>query len=474
MGHFPERHKNHPFRPAFFTLRSFPARLDLLGRLLLALAVAAMIGLTAGSGLAAWQASRSIRVELAAALTNAEADIAATPPPPAASAAAWLKELCDSFDGNRHIKAQITDQAGLVLHQSRLASGPRPPAWFLRATAPTMAPITLFSTGFPDGWQLRLKADSTNEAGERWGELRIQIATITLVVLLIAGSCCVIVIRGLRPLATLSEAYARIATGDEMVDLPETGPADIAGQAASFNRMAHALRTTTAQNRHLQDQLARVAEEERAEIARDLHDEVGPLLFGITTFAATLARSASEGRHDAIPAQIRAIQDAAGSIQRTLRAILRRLHATPGGGLPEALNGIILFWNNIEPKITFTVSCDSGFTDLDDVTRAALFHVAQEAVCNAARHGHPSHIALKATRGEGWIILSVHDNGTACAGTPGLGLAGMRRRIADLGGQLTITRDRGWTVTATLPDPDTHAAPAPPTTRTMAPEAHDA
>lgn len=473
MGHFPDRRRNNPFQTGFFTSRPFAARLGLLGRLLLALAAAATIGFTAGSGLAAWQATRSIRVELAAALANAQADIAATPPPPAGSTASWPAELCDSFDGNRHIQARITDQAGRLRHRSRLATGPRPPAWFLRATAPAMAPITLSPTGFPAGWQVHLQADATNEAAERWGEFRVQIATITLVVLLIAGSCCVIVVRGLRPLATLSQAYARIAAGDETVNLPETGPADIAGQAASFNRMARALRTATAQNRHLQDQLTRVAEEERAEIARDLHDEVGPLLFGITTFAATLARSATEGRHDAIPAQIGAIQDATRSIQRTLRAILKRLHTTRGGGLPEALNGITLFWNTIAPDIIFTVSCDPALATLDDGTRAALFHVAQEAVCNAARHGHPSHIALKATRNEGRIILSIHDNGTTAIGTPGFGLAGMRRRLADLGGHLVITHDHGWTVTATLPDPDTHPVPAP-TPRTMAPEAHDA
>ncbi|MFT8775969.1 MAG: histidine kinase, partial [Gluconacetobacter liquefaciens] len=451
MGYFPDRRRNSPFQTRFFTSWPLTARLGLLGRLLLALAVAAMIGFTAGSGLAAWQATRSIRVELAAALANAQADIAATPPPAAASTASWPAELCDSFDGNRHIQARITDQAGRVRHRSRLATGPRPPAWFLRTTAPAMAPITLSPTGFPAGWQVHLQADATNEAAERWGEFRVQIATITLVVLLIAGSCCVIVVRGLRPLATLSQAYARIAAGDEMVNLPETGPADIAGQAASFNRMACALRTATAQNRHLQDQIARVAEEERAEIARDLHDEVGPLLFGITTFAATLARSATEGRHDAIPAQIRAIQDATSSIQRTLRAILKRLHTAPGSGLPESLNAIILFWNNIEPNIIFTLSCDPMLATLDDVTRAALFHVAQEAVCNAARHGHSSHIALEATRSEGRIILSIRDNGIAGTGTPGLGLAGMRRRLANLGGHLVITHEHGWTITATLP-----------------------
>ncbi|MBB2203553.1 sensor histidine kinase [Gluconacetobacter takamatsuzukensis] len=474
MGHFPERHKNHWADTSFFPFRPPGARLRLLERLLLALAVAALIGLAAGSGLAAWQAGRSIRVELAAALANARADIAATPPPPAASAAAWLAEMCDSFDGNRHIQARIVDPAGRVLRQSRLATGPRPPAWFLRATAPAMAPLTLAPAGLPTGWRLRLQADATNEAAERWGELRVQIATIALLVLLVAGSCCVIVIRGLRPLATLSDGYARIAAGEEIADLPEHGPADIAGQAASFNRMARALRAATAQNRHLQDQIARVAEEERADIARDLHDEVGPLLFGITTFAATLARSAAEGRHDAIPAQVRAIQDATGSIQRTLRAILQRLHGTPGRALPEALEGIVLFWNSVAPHIVFTLSCDPALGALDDATRDALFHVAQEAVCNAARHGHPSHITLRATRAGGRIALSVHDDGTTGTPAPGFGLAGMRRRLSDLGGSLDITRDRGWTVTASLPDPDAHPAPPSPLNRTRAPEAHDA
>ncbi|MBB2169229.1 HAMP domain-containing protein [Gluconacetobacter aggeris] len=472
MGHFPENHKNHPPGTAFFPFRPIGARLRLLERLLLALIVATMIGLVAGSGLAAWQAARSIRVELVAALANARADISAMPPPSAPSAARWLAELCDSFDGNRHIQARITDQAGRVLRQSQLAAGPRPPAWFLHATTPPMAPVTLAPASLPAGWRLHLQADATNEAAERWGELRVQIATITLLVLLIAGSCCVIMVRGLRPLATLSNGYARIAAGDEGVELPESGPADIAAQAASFNRMAQALRTATAQNRHLQDQLARVAEEERADIARDLHDEVGPLLFGITTFAATLARSAAEGRHDAIPAQVRAIQDATGSIQRTLRAILQRLHGTPGRGLPEALEAIVLFWNNVAPHIIFTLSCDPSLGTLDGAERDALFHVAQEAVCNAARHGHPSRIALRAGRDGGRIILSVRDDGTTGPSAPGLGLAGMCRRLSDLGGHLDIRRDQGWTVTASLPDPD--ALPPSANTRTMAPEAHNA
>ncbi|GBQ18975.1 two-component sensor histidine kinase [Gluconacetobacter sacchari DSM 12717] len=469
MGHFPEHRKNPPRWTGFLPSWPFGTRLSLLGRLLRALAMAALIGLAAGSGLAAWQATRSIRVELAAALANARADMAATPPPPAASAAGWPATLCDSFDGNRHIQAQITDHTGQVLHQSRLAAGPRPPAWFLRATAPAMAPVILTPTGLPAGWHLRLRADATNEAAERWGELRVQLATITLLVLLIAGSCCVVVIRGLRPLATLSDGYARIAAGEEMVDLPEAGPADIAGQAASFNRMARALRTATAQNRHLQDQVTRIAEEERADIARDLHDEVGPLLFGITTFTATLARAAQEGRHDAIPAQVRAIQDATGSIQRTLRAILQRLHDTPGHRLPDTLEGIVLFWNIVAPHIVFTVFCDPALATLDDMTDDALSHVAQEAVSNAARHGRPSRIALHATRGGGRIVLSVHDDGTAGPHAPGFGLAGMHCRLAALGGSLEITRERGWTVLASLPDPDHPLIPHP-----MAPEAHDA
>lgn len=477
MGHFPEHQKNHLSRTAFFPSRPSGTRLGLLGRLLLALAVAATVGLAAGSGLAAWQATRSIRVELTAALANARADIAATPSPPAASAAAWLTALCDSFDGNRHIQARITDAEGRVLRQSRLAAGPRPPAWFLRATAPSMPPVTIAPENVPAGWRLHLRADATNETAERWGALQVQIATTTLLVLLIAGSCCVIMVRGLRPLATLSDGYARIAAGDDMVDLPENGPADIAGQAAAFNRMARALRLATAQNRDLQDQLARVAEEERADIARDLHDEVGPLLFGITTFTALLSRAAQDGRHDTIPTQIRAIQDATRSIQRTLRTILERLHGTPARTLPEALEGIVLFWKTIAPHIVFTLSCDPALNTpdaLDEMTRDTLFHVAQEAVSNAARHGAPTHIALQATRGGGRITLSVGDDGTTDPGMPGFGLAGMRCRLAALDGRLDITRNRGWTVTASLPDPTPDPIPTVPLTRTMAPEAHDA
>ena len=98
-----------------------------------------------------------------------------------------------------------------------------------------------------------------------------------------------------------------------------------------------------------------------------------------------------------------------------------------------------------------------------------LYRVAQEALSNAVRHGAPTAIALTTGLAEGAAVLRVSDNGASpdrAGGRPRFGLAGMRERIAGLGGDLAIDQGpvegpgQGWTVTARIP---LHAAePARP------------
>ena len=115
--------------------------------------------------------------------------------------------------------------------------------------------------------------------------------------------------------------------------------------------MAAALRTAEAQNRRLSQQILTIAEEERADIARDLHDEIGPLLFAITTFTAAIGRQVETGDLAPVPGQLQAIQDATARLQREVRDMLGRLHEgeQAPADLPAALGELLAFWRSVRP-----------------------------------------------------------------------------------------------------------------------------
>ena len=93
-----------------------------------------------------------------------------------------------------------------------------------------------------------------------------------------------------RPLRALATQFGRIGTGDYTGRVAECGPTELLSLQSGFNRMASELAATTERNRQLGDQLLTIQEEERADIARDLHDDIGPHLFAVNMDAQMIAQ----------------------------------------------------------------------------------------------------------------------------------------------------------------------------------------
>ena len=94
------------------------------------------------------------------------------------------------------------------------------------------------------------------------------------------------------------------------------------------------------------------------------------------------------------------------------------------------------------------VSIDFAFSEVDwafgDETDAALYHVVQESLVNSFRHGKATRVRVFLNRDKGDIVMAIKDNGTGAARyDEGIGLAGMRERVAGLGGCLETNSGRG-------------------------------
>jgi two-component system sensor histidine kinase UhpB len=224
------------------------------------------------------------------------------------------------------------------------------------------------------------------------------------------------------------------------------------------------------QNRRLNERLRTLQAEERAELARNLHDEIGPLLFAVDVAAAAVARLAEIRRTAEIPAQVWSIHDAVARMQRHVRVILGRLRPITAIGLKAALDRLAAFWRSRCPGVDLIVAVAVQEDRIGEDLRETIYRIVQEGVSNAIRHGRSSRVEIRVGHEDDEEIrVTVRDNGTGMApesvmerSPAGLGLTGMRERVMAMAGSLSIGQGldgRGLELLVRLPCVGQHSQP---------------
>jgi signal transduction histidine kinase len=208
--------------------------------------------------------------------------------------------------------------------------------------------------------------------------------------------------------------------------------------------------------------LVTAQEDERRRISRELHDSIGQLLAGLT-MAVKAARVAE------LPPRVHAVLDdvqrMADDLGRATHDLAVRLRPTTLDdlGLVPALEQLLTQTANRAPfEVDFHAQGMDGTRFVPEV-ETVLYRVAQEAVTNASRHATPGRLSVLVNRTNEGVTLSVEDDGVGFVPDtapqdpdhPRLGLAGMRERVALVGGILQIesTPGRGTTVLVRIPSP---------------------
>ncbi|WP_166459658.1 sensor histidine kinase [Amycolatopsis pithecellobii] len=215
-----------------------------------------------------------------------------------------------------------------------------------------------------------------------------------------------------------------------------------------------------AENTRLQEQLVTQVRdagivEERQRIAGEVHDTLAQ---GLTGIIAQLA-AADHVRDDR--EQLRRHLDLARSLaraslteaRRSVRAL--RPEQLEGANLPAEIGTLAREWTEqagVPAQLSTTGRPLRAAAGIQDV----LFRVAQEALANVAKHAQAEQVMITLTFLDDTLLLDVHDDGHGFdpgAPTDGYGLAGMRKRLAGVGGVLTIESEPGdgVTVNAAVP-----------------------
>jgi len=434
--------------------------MSLRWRTVAAVVLVLALGSGLGLALAGWQARLWLREEMTGAqrsgrltVERAFADLAHVDDRGRA-----LASLIYAFEGDRHQRVMLLASDGTVLAASRPAESAAPPDWFVHLLRQTVSPLRLPAPG-AGGETVDLVPVYANDLAAVWAEF--QDLALVLMLATVGGAILVYVVvgRALRPLRVVAGALPRIGAGDYTVRAPEQGPPELAALGRGVNEMAERLGAMRERNRALEEQILTLQDEERADIARDLHDEIGPHLFAANVDAAMTASLISAGRREAALEQLRAITAAIAHMQRLVRDILRRLRPTPLAelGLASAVLDLVAFWRARRPEVVFETKLVDDEA-LPDAVQETLYRVVQESLVNALRHGAPHHVRITIERHDAAAHVEIENDGaTDTGGARGFGLTGMAERVAASGGALDAgpTDAGGWRIAAVLPLPIT-------------------
>jgi signal transduction histidine kinase len=200
--------------------------------------------------------------------------------------------------------------------------------------------------------------------------------------------------------------------------------------------------------------LVQAREDERRRLRRDLHDGLGPLLAGVVMALDVVRSALARGDGDRAAELSGAAAEQARSAVTDVRRLVADLRppALDDLGLVGALRALVSTLAAGGPELE--VQAAGRLDELPAAVEVAAYRIAAEAVHNAVRHAGASRVDLSLAAGDAGLDLHVRDDGGGLpAGlTPGVGLASMRERAAELGGWCSVeSMADGTDVRAWLP-----------------------
>jgi two-component system, NarL family, sensor histidine kinase UhpB len=325
----------------------------------------------------------------------------------------------------------------------------RAPGWFVDLLAlPDMRaafPVVIDGKRVAD---IVFDPDLSADIYEKWiGFLAILVSAVALA--LLTGIIAYVTAgAALAPLRDLGEGLSRLRQGSYGDFITPAGPPEIRRSAAEANELAQTLNRLSRDNRSLLRKIVSLQDDERRDLARELHDELGPLLFGIRANAVTLL-DATRRDQAQLDSSVGRLVQSVEALQQANRRILDRLRPLyiDELGLAKSIETLLRNARSQAPQLEQTTDIDSRLGDIDGLLSHTVYRVIQEGVTNVLRHANASAMKITANLQSGQLFIEVADNG---AGIPpnnvfGRGLTGMHERVRALGGTFELLRDNGLT-----------------------------
>lgn len=377
----------------------------------------------------------------------------------------------------RHVRIYMADASGDLVqlspapNTSRAPDLPPPaPHWFEALIAPEVAPqtvnvvlsnriagsVVMIEMPAIDGpriWDLGtvvIAGEPSDEIAEVWADLSSLGPVVGVIDLLVLATLYVVLGRLLDPMANVAGGLSRLEDGDYGTRLTPPRVKELSDMTSSFNRLAETLGRTRAENGRLYGQVLTIQEDERREIANELHDEASPCLFGIMANAMSAQRLAKEQRGAPaaeIDEHMTEILTITNRLKQMNRVMLKKLRPVAVGhvALSKLARDLISEMQRRYVDVDITCSLRTRGERYGEAIDLTIYRCIQEGVTNAIRHGGASAIRVdlfdkRLKRGARVLQLLIQDDGRGLSpNTPlGFGLTAMRERVRALSGSWDI------------------------------------
>jgi two-component system, NarL family, sensor histidine kinase UhpB len=267
---------------------------------------------------------------------------------------------------------------------------------------------------------------------------------------LVAAILATVLVNGLvlrrrfAPLESIIETMERVELAEPGVRsaMPSADSEEVVRLHHAFNRMLDRLEE---QRRQSSEAVLRAQEDERARLARDLHDEANQSLTGVLLRLRAIEHDAPAS----LQPELRATAEAASLAMDELLRLARELRPSTldDHGLESALRTQVDgFARQTQVDASLQVAPDVGELGADE--QIVVYRVVQEALNNVAEHAEAKEVTVELRRADGRKMLRVTDDGLgfndAAAASPGLGITGMRERARLAGGRLRVRSRPGY------------------------------
>jgi two-component system sensor histidine kinase UhpB len=267
-----------------------------------------------------------------------------------------------------------------------------------------------------------------------------------------------------KPIQVYAEVEDKLRDAEALVHALRTRQVDaIVGErhhimVVRLRQTEENLKASRDQLRVLAASLLSARDDERALIARELHDEFGQALTSLQLGLAWIARKVT-------PVQP-PVQQRIRSMSATTTSMIRSVKNIAGDLRPGVVDelGLVKSLKSQAREFKARTGMPCGFKTntlavaFDRSAAVAVFRIVQAGLTNAARHAHASRAFVALMKGNGDLIVTVKDNGKGITrnkvdSESSIGIAGMRERALALGGTFALegSASRGTVLTVTIP-----------------------
>ena len=352
----------------------------------------------------------------------------------------------------RHLKIQFFNNQDILLEETSntLDEIKPPPYWFIFLIEKLseeifFSKINIDQRGEMTGYIL-IKPEPIYEYAEIWQQIKVGLWIIVTFLILINIIVLILFSHMIKPINKIIEGFEKLEAGNFKSKINKSNILELDIIGRKFNSMINNLRQSNDKIHKLSQNLINVQEQEKSELARDLHDELGQSLTALQAEAASISKSTKKSsRDDAI---FNVIQLSKNMMLST-REIIKKLNLglIEDLGLESALIELFENWKRRFKGINFEYKIDDkALKKITKQETAHLYRIFQEALTNIAKHSEPKNIkiTIKSLDGKDKIRILIRNDGirTEYANKDGLGLIGIAERVDQINGSLEIIKKR--------------------------------